>query len=114
LIAYELTNDYTCEHVKELLKVGAQAMLYNLFEMKEYRDGVLQLMENHSRIQTAANLFVAPYYHYCCQVYVAEGKKGLYRIFEEGISPNITTPLFSMEYINMVYAENYDRYCDDE
>tara|TARA_B100000929_G_C15499107_1_gene416884 strand:- start:1639 stop:1977 length:339 start_codon:yes stop_codon:yes gene_type:complete len=110
----ELTNDVTREDVAKLLKVGAQAMLYNLFEMKDYRDGVLQLMENHSRIETAATLFVAPYYHYCCQVYVAEGRKGLHRIFEECISPHILAPVFTLEYINSVYADNYDRYCDDE
>ena len=110
----ELTNDVTREDVTKLLKVGAQAMLYNLFEMKDYRDGVLQLMENHSRIETAATLFVAPYYHYCCQIYVAEGRKGLQRLFEERTYPNITAPLFTLEYINSIYADNYDRYCDDE
>ena len=44
----ELTNDIDSGHVRELLKVGAQAMLSNLLEHKEYRDGVLQLMENHN------------------------------------------------------------------
>lgn len=109
----ELTNDIDSGHVRELLKVGAQAMLSNLLEHKEYRDGVLQLMENHNRIETGELLFVAPYYNYCCQAYVAEGKHGLYRIFQQNISPNISAPIFTMDYINSVYIENYERYFED-
>lgn len=109
-----ITNDITSEQVAELLKVGAQAMLSNILENKEYRDGVLQLMENYNRIETGDLLLVAPYYHYCCQNYVAEGKKGLYRIFEKHISQAITAPVFVMDYINSVYAENYEKLFAEE
>ena len=56
------------ESVEKLIKVGAQSMISNIEEKKEYRDGVAQLMENYNRIENKGVLLVQPYYHFCCQV----------------------------------------------
>ena len=105
-----INHDSTFEGAKKLLKVGAQAMIANIDEKKEYRDGVAQLMENYNRIENSELLLVQPYYHFCCQVYVTGGKKGLYEIFEEGNLPSITTPLFQMWFIDEYYTTNYETY----
>ena len=98
------------ESVEKLIKVGAQSMISNIEEKKEYRDGVAQLMENYNRIENKGVLLVQPYYHFCCQVYVTEGKKGLYEILKEGPLPSISTPLFQMWFINEFHTKNYEKY----
>ena len=50
------------ESVEKLIKVGAQSMISNIEEKKEYRDGVAQLMENYNRIENKGVLLVQPYY----------------------------------------------------
>ena len=97
-------------NVEKLLKAGAQAMILNIEEKKDFRDGVLQLMENYNRIENEEILLVQPYYHFCCQVYVSEGKKGLYEVLKEGTLPSVTTPLFQMWFINEFYTTNYEKY----
>lgn len=98
------------ENVEKLLKVGAQAMISNIEEKKEYRDGVAQLMENYNRVENEGVLLVQPYYHFCCQVYVTEGTEGLYEVLREGTLPSITTPLFQMWFINDFHTKNYEKY----
>ncbi len=105
----DIDSDPMSENVEKLLKVGAQAMISNIEEKREYRDGVAQLMENFNRIENEGVLLVQPYYHFCCQVYVSEGKKGLYEVLKEGIVPSITTPLFQMWFINDFQTKNYEK-----
>ncbi|MAP20161.1 MAG: hypothetical protein CL582_04385 [Alteromonadaceae bacterium] len=102
------------ESVEKLIKVGAQSMISNIEEKKEYRDGVAQLMENYNRIENKGVLLVQPYYHFCCQVYVTGGKKGLYEVLKECPLPSITTPLFKMRFINEFYTLNYEKFLSSD
>ena len=97
------------ENVEKLIKFGARAMISNIEDKIEYRDGVAQLMENYNRIENEGVLLVQPYFHLCCQVYVTEGKKGLYEVLREGILPSITTPLFQMWFINDFHTRNHEK-----
>jgi hypothetical protein len=104
---------FSKEDFGNLIKVGAEEMLANIFENREYRENVLSRMDEHNKNTCGGMLFVLPYYHLCCQEYVFHGRKGLKQIVEGKIKFDLY-PLIDMKCINRIYNDKHDKYCDYE